>query len=162
MYHNQQPYAVITIQICFASYYSSGFPSTHQHNHLMHATISLITIKYSNYSLHDFWWLLTTLQFWWTYYHGTRLINLLMGTPLISCPVLLFRSVIMTSQVTIGLTKLYDLLLTFHHISTTSIKLKIDQRAGASLLQLDFDWLSQIPCEGKLVVIHIDRLLKKS
>jgi len=46
--------------------------------------------------------------------------------------------------------------------SHSSIKLKIDQRVGAGLLESEFDWLSQIPYENKVVIISTDRLLEKS
>jgi len=44
----------------------------------------------------------------------------------------------------------------------TSIKLKIDQRVGAGLLESEFDWLSQIPYENKVVIVSTDQLLEKS
>jgi len=44
----------------------------------------------------------------------------------------------------------------------SSIKLKIDERVGASLLELEFDWHSRIPTEDMSVIISTDRLLKKS
>jgi len=45
---------------------------------------------------------------------------------------------------------------------TASIKLKIDQRVGAGLLELEFDWRSCIPTEDTWVIVSTDRLLKKS
>jgi len=44
--------------------------------------------------------------------------------------------------------------------SPTSIKLKIDQRVGASLMELEFNWLSRILTEDTSVVVITDRLLK--
>jgi len=42
----------------------------------------------------------------------------------------------------------------------SSIKLKIDQRVGAGLVELEFDCLSRIPTEDTLVIVITDRLLK--
>jgi len=42
----------------------------------------------------------------------------------------------------------------------TSIKLKINRRVGASLLELEFNWCSHILTEDTLVVIITDQLLK--
>ena len=42
----------------------------------------------------------------------------------------------------------------------TSIKLKINQRVGAGLLESEFDWLSRILTEDTLVIVITDWLLK--
>jgi len=39
----------------------------------------------------------------------------------------------------------------------TSIKLKIDERVGASLLELESDWCSWIPYEDALVIVSTDQ-----
>jgi len=45
---------------------------------------------------------------------------------------------------------------------TSSIKLKIDWRVGASILELELDWCSWIPTEDTLVIIKTDWLLQNS
>jgi len=49
-------------------------------------------------------------------------------------------------------------LLSWH----SSIKLKIDQKVGASLLESEFDWLSQIPYGEAWVIFSTDWLLNES
>jgi len=44
----------------------------------------------------------------------------------------------------------------------TSIKVKINQKVGAGLLESEFDWLSQIPYGETLVVVSTDWLLDNS
>jgi len=44
----------------------------------------------------------------------------------------------------------------------SSIKLKIAWQVGAGLLEMEFDWCSQIPYEDMSVIVSTDRLLKKS
>jgi len=44
----------------------------------------------------------------------------------------------------------------------TSIKLKIAQQVGAGILELEFDWLSQIPYGETWVIFSTDWLLNKS
>jgi len=50
----------------------------------------------------------------------------------------------------------------YSHTQPASIKLKIDRRVGASVLELESDWCSRILTEDTLVVVKTDRLLKNS